>query len=260
MLIDGAEATSAALLDRLNASEGHRTALQVRAGRVRGLDLHFQRLDQASRALFGAPAPLTKVVEAAIRVLGTAPNEATLRIEIFADPAGHQHVLVEAGAASPRDAAPHRLELVRHDRLLPGIEHTALGSPQVIDRLSRRAGFDGAVLVSSSGHVVEIADGTLGLISGRRVVWPDGPALASLGRGLLEPQLAAAGIATVVLPVRAGDLGLFDGAFVVCARGAARVEAIGDVTWPHADHGGGSILERVLAAHEIIPTESLSAG
>ena len=51
--VDGREATDERL--RFPAfAYGHFTAMQVRAGCVRGLDLHLRRLDAANRELFDA--------------------------------------------------------------------------------------------------------------------------------------------------------------------------------------------------------------
>jgi hypothetical protein len=51
--IDGAPADLAALRAVLLGGYGHFTAMQVRDGRTRGLDLHLRRLDAGNRELFG---------------------------------------------------------------------------------------------------------------------------------------------------------------------------------------------------------------
>src|SRR2546429_8217540 len=52
-LIDGQPATAAELAALAFAGHAHFTAMQVRDGRLRGLDLHLQRLRQASLELYG---------------------------------------------------------------------------------------------------------------------------------------------------------------------------------------------------------------
>ncbi|HEV3292987.1 MAG TPA: hypothetical protein VG123_28765, partial [Streptosporangiaceae bacterium] len=52
--IDGHRATVEQLSAAAPAGYGHFTAMQVRNGRVRGLNLHLARLDAANRELFGA--------------------------------------------------------------------------------------------------------------------------------------------------------------------------------------------------------------
>ena len=59
--IDGAPASAEAWRDLALEHYGHFTAMQVRAGRTRGLDLHLRRLDAASRELFGQPLPASLV-------------------------------------------------------------------------------------------------------------------------------------------------------------------------------------------------------
>ena len=51
-LIDGQPATAAELAALAFAGHAHFTAMQVRGGRLRGLDLHLQRLRQASLELY----------------------------------------------------------------------------------------------------------------------------------------------------------------------------------------------------------------
>lgn len=55
--IDGQPATVADLMPLAFAGFAHFTAMQVRNGRVRGLDLHLERLRGASLALFDAHIP-----------------------------------------------------------------------------------------------------------------------------------------------------------------------------------------------------------
>lgn len=54
---DGRPATEEDLGRALFFNYGHFTAMQVRGGRVRGLDLHLARLDAANRELFELPWP-----------------------------------------------------------------------------------------------------------------------------------------------------------------------------------------------------------
>src|ERR1700723_2119708 len=52
--IDGDVPTAAQMQARMLHGYGHFTAMQVRGGRVRGLDLHLERLSRANAELFGA--------------------------------------------------------------------------------------------------------------------------------------------------------------------------------------------------------------
>ena len=52
--INGRAATAGELRALALGGYGHFTAMQVRGGRTRGLQLHLDRLDAASREMFGA--------------------------------------------------------------------------------------------------------------------------------------------------------------------------------------------------------------
>lgn len=55
--LNGTTAAPDALAALAFAGHAHFTAMQVRDGRVRGLDLHLARLREASNALFGQALP-----------------------------------------------------------------------------------------------------------------------------------------------------------------------------------------------------------
>ena len=66
-------------------SYGHFSSMQVRDGRVDGLDLHFERLDRSSREVFGKPLAADRVradLRAALEHAGT--GDRSLRVNVFA--------------------------------------------------------------------------------------------------------------------------------------------------------------------------------
>jgi hypothetical protein len=59
--IDGQRPTAEQLREAVVSHYGHFTAMQVRHGPVRGLDLHLARLDAANREMFGIPLDPVRV-------------------------------------------------------------------------------------------------------------------------------------------------------------------------------------------------------
>ncbi|WP_242705370.1 hypothetical protein [Streptomyces griseocarneus] len=70
--VDGRAVDAGPLLSALMGSYGHMTAMQVREGRVRGLDFHLERLDAATREMFGEGMDGGGVRDGVRRALGGA--------------------------------------------------------------------------------------------------------------------------------------------------------------------------------------------
>ncbi|MFD0476318.1 aminotransferase class IV [Nonomuraea thailandensis] len=83
------------------AGYAHFTAMQVREGRVRGLDLHLERLRHASVTLFGQALPDDRVRSHVRAALEAGPADLSLTATVYS-PAGEFTV---AGA----DVAPELL-------------------------------------------------------------------------------------------------------------------------------------------------------
>jgi hypothetical protein len=102
-------------------NSGHFTAMQVRDGRVRGLDLHLARLDEGSRELFGVGLDGQRVRDLAGHALAGDIADASLRVIVFeAAAAGELMVMVTLrppGGMLP--AGPVGLHAVDYQRTLP---------------------------------------------------------------------------------------------------------------------------------------------
>jgi hypothetical protein len=81
--INGRAATAEQLHFPALANYGHFTAMQVRNGSVRGLDLHLKRLDAANRELFGADLDGNRVCDHIRRALRDDTAEASVRVHVF---------------------------------------------------------------------------------------------------------------------------------------------------------------------------------
>jgi branched-subunit amino acid aminotransferase/4-amino-4-deoxychorismate lyase len=223
--IDGAPADLEALRAVVLGGYGHFTAMQVRDGRTRGLDLHLRRLDDGNRELFGEGLDGGRVRGYIRHALG-ATADASVRVYAY-DAA----VMVTVRPPGGMPATPQRLRSVAYLRPVPQVKSLGGFAQEYHRRAARRDGYDEILLTGPGGAVSEGGITNIGFVRGDTVVWPDAPCLAGITMQLLE---RADGIRSVREPVRLADLPSFDAAFVTNARGVAPVAAIDDVPLPTA--------------------------
>ncbi|CCG36253.1 hypothetical protein NY99_09230 [Xanthomonas phaseoli pv. phaseoli] len=222
---------------------GHFTTLQVRDNAVLGLDLHLQRLQHDSAALFGAAAD-PDAIRAQLRVALSAAGstDASVRITVFSqdfdlrDPsrAVALDVLISLSPAAQMPATAVRVQPADYVREQPLCKHVGTFALLQLRRQAMLAGFDDALLIDPQGRLVEGAFWNLGLWQQGRVVWPQGPALPGTRQRLLQAGLQALGIEQEARPVTLGELQAFDGGFSCNARGQQALAAVGSVQWPDA--------------------------
>ncbi|OCC07382.1 hypothetical protein A3Q37_06827 [Streptomyces sp. PTY087I2] len=113
--LDGWPAATGDLAPLAFSGHAHFTAAQIRDGRIRGLDLHLERLRSASVELFGRALP-EDVVRAHLRTALAAAPAANLSLTAtvsstageFAAPDGDPTLLVRTGPDRRRPAPPVR--------------------------------------------------------------------------------------------------------------------------------------------------------
>lgn len=128
--LNGQPATAADLAPLAFAGYAHSTAMQVRDRAVRGLDLHLDRLNRASEELFGRHLPDSQVLGYLRAALEKGPGNVSVACFIGSRPgefmpAGHGaslDVLVKVTDPAPPPGGPMTLDVVRHERLLPGFK------------------------------------------------------------------------------------------------------------------------------------------
>ncbi|MFI6639839.1 aminotransferase class IV [Streptomyces sp. NPDC050504] len=202
----------------------HFTAMQVRAGRVRGIALHTARLDAGHRELFGAPLDgerVRELVRGALARAGVSAGDAAVRVYGY----GPDDVLVTV--RPPMDMPPGARSLlpVAFAREFPHVKH--LGSfGQTRHRvLAEQAGHDDALLSLPDGTVTEGSVANMAFWDGSSVVWPDAPQLRGTTMELLAPLLPSVRRRVTLEELAAGA---YDAAFVTNARGIAPVGRIGE--------------------------------
>ena len=244
-------------------SYGHFTAMQVRGGRVRGLDFHLARLDAATRELFGVGLSGERVLGHLRHALGHGSSEkndgrngsttrdASVRINVFSPdgsvepPAGVEpeiSVLLTVGPPHEMPAGPLSLCSVPYQRPFAHIKHVGGFAQGHYIKLVERRGFDEPLLVGEGGLIAEGAITNVGFIQGDAVVWPQAPMLLGTGMQVLQRELSAADVPQHHRRVLLDDLAAFDGAFVTNSRGIATVRRIDELDIPL----GAPLLAHVL--------------
>ncbi|MBZ4320220.1 aminotransferase class IV [Streptomyces huiliensis] len=234
--VDGRPVAADPLFLALLGGYGHMTAMEIRNGRIRGLDLHLARLDAATRELFGEGLDgglVRERVRGALRTAGV--TDAAVRVYVHLPPgegAVRPVVTVIARPPTPEPAGPQRLTAVPYQRPAAHLKHAGVFGQVYHLRRAWAAGFDEALLVGQDGTVAEGAITNIGFVEGDTVVWPDAPALDGITMLLLRRELDRLGLPWLRRPVRLDDLPSFDGAFVTNSLGIAPVGRIDELSLP----------------------------
>jgi branched-subunit amino acid aminotransferase/4-amino-4-deoxychorismate lyase len=232
--VNGKAASSDEAWDPAVTTYAHFTAMQVRDGRTRGLDLHLDRLDEASLELFGAGLDADLIRRYVRSALGGDVLDASVRIYVFHTEA-EPSVMVTVRSPADPPGVPQRLESVHYQRPLAHLKHLGgfllggVDAQTYFRQRAQRRGFDDALLTGPGGIVSEAAVANIAFVDGAAIVWPDAPALPGITMQLLQRELSGRSIPWRRTTVRRSDLGAFDGAFLSNARGIWPVSQIDGV-------------------------------
>ncbi|MFD9426116.1 MULTISPECIES: aminotransferase class IV family protein [unclassified Streptomyces] len=234
---------------------GHFTAMQIRDGRVRGLALHLDRLDRASRELFALALDGERVRELIRHALdGAGVRDASTRVHGFLPPGGTETTLMVTVRAPARMATDAKsLMSVPYARVVPHIKRPGEFGQTYYGRLAERAGFDEALLTAPGGVVTEGAITNIGFWDGTSVVWPQAPALTGITMTLLESGLARTDRPSVRRPVTLDGLGAYRAAFVTNSQGIAPVRRIDDTEFAVDEE----LMGRLTKVYEDAPWDSV---
>jgi branched-subunit amino acid aminotransferase/4-amino-4-deoxychorismate lyase len=222
--IEGAEPPPEHLL-AVTSAYGHFTAMQVRGGKTRGLDLHMERLASSNREAFDADLDPDRIRSLIRHALAGTPD-ASVRVYIHRDEGTPVTVVTVRPPAEM--TSPQRVRSAQYIRPDPHIKH--VHTDQGLYReAAQRAGFDDAVLTTSDGRMSETTMANIGFFDEAGVVWPDAPMLNGITKQLLERRAADAGVSMRARPIRVDEVDTMSGAFISSARGIGLVSAIDDV-------------------------------
>lgn len=257
MSVDGRLAGPEEGWDPAVTTYGHFTAMQVRARRTRGLDLHVDRLQRATWEMFGSELDI-EVVRQWIRLtLGEDIEDGSVRVYVFHTEHGPSvMVTVKPPVEVP---ASERVRSVLFQRPLAHLKHLGgfrLGGLDAQSYFRRRAqhdGFDEALLTDPDGTIAETAIANIAFVSGSTIMWPDAPALAGITMQLVQRQLTLAGRPWHRARVTLEDIETFEGAFLTNSHGVWPVTAIDDHPFAVDERWVGPL----LAAYESVEWDEI---
>jgi branched-subunit amino acid aminotransferase/4-amino-4-deoxychorismate lyase len=223
--IGGRAATAGELRAVALSGYGHFTAMQVRGGRTRGLQLHLDRLDAASREIFGAALDGGQVRDFIRHALGARVRDASVRV-IVQQPAAQEPPWVMVTVRPPADPLPDSsLQPVAYQRALAHLKHTGDFGQSYYGRLAERNGFGEALLTGPDGLISEGSMTNIGFFDGAAVIWPAAAKLAGITMQLVQSRLM---LPQQHRPVRVAELGSFRAVFLTNSHGVAAVTQVDD--------------------------------
>ncbi|MEV7552119.1 aminotransferase class IV family protein [Amycolatopsis sp. NPDC089917] len=247
--INGAPARSEDLAGAFGYA--HFTAMQVRDGKVRGLDVHLDRLVTSTRRLFASELD-TEAVRGYVRRAIQGADALSVRVLVFSramdwsDPGAPAapDVLVRTAPPKEHELTPLRLRSVRYERVLPEVKHVGSFGLVHHSREAMMAGYDDAVFVDYQGRISEASIWNVGFLEGGTVVWPQAPVLDGITQQLIRRGLTRHGIPQETRDVRPADLPGFDAMFLTNSESVGwPVASVDDVVLPFAPETGRILTE-----------------
>ncbi|MCP2167399.1 aminotransferase class IV family protein [Goodfellowiella coeruleoviolacea] len=258
---NGQPATAAELAPLAFAGYAHFTAMQVRGGQIRGLDLHLERLRVASVELFGRALPDERVRSYLRAALRDGPADLSLTATAYSS-AGEftasgsvvePEILVRTGPPASGPAGPLALSVVEYERVLPAVKHVGEVAKTYFLRQAVAGGFDDAAFVDRRGRLSEATIWNLAFWDGSAVVWPAAEVLGGITMGILRRQLDRLGVPQRVAEVTPASLSELAGAVVMNSwTPGVAVHRIGTASLPEAP----SFVELLHRAYEAEPLTS----
>lgn len=244
MWLDGRPVAQAELGALALVNYGHFTSMRVDDGRVRGLDLHLDRLVRDCRTLFHTELNPAAVRALARQAASAAPTPTVvMRITVFDPDLGtarpgrpaRVRVLITLRSVPEDRAQPVRLRTVRYARELPEVKHVGLFGAVHQRRAAQLAGYDDALFVDARGRITEGPTWNVAFLDGDRVTWPAGDQLPGVTMRLLDGVLPRAGLTGRVAEVTPADLdGRYAAVITNAAIGVRPVDSVDGVRLPAA--------------------------
>lgn len=261
--LNGRPADTDDLRHLIQTNYGHFTSFRVENRGVRGLDLHLDRLQQATRELFGTELDRERVRACLRSAVGDDDGEFSVRINVFSRSLDREHLdrpvdvdlLVIVSRAHPRETTPMRVKSFAYRRELAAIKHVGTFPLFHHRRVAQQAGFDDAVFVDEDDRINEGSIWNIGFVDhDGAVVWPNGPQLDGVGMQLLKAGLANESMRGLVRTIRLSDLGEFRFAFFTNASVPIRPIASID---EHRFDIDAELREKLTRCYQSQPLQSL---
>ncbi|HIC7211949.1 aminotransferase class IV family protein [Burkholderia stabilis] len=258
--LNGAPATQETLAALAFAGHAHFTAMQVRDGRARGLDLHLARLRDASNTLFGHTLPDDRIRTLLRAALEHAPSALSLTATVHSTTGEFVaarddealDVLVRTAAPTSGPAGPLDLALFEYERVLPDIKHVGEVAKTHFLRRAVAQGFDDAAFTDRHGRISEGTIWNLAFWTGDAVVWPVAGMLGGVTMRIVRRQLARLGVAQHDRELTPADLPAMAGAVVMNSwTPGIAVRRFGTATLPDSP-SFAALLHRAYEAEPLV--------
>lgn len=260
--VDGRVATVEDLVTTTTVNYGHLTGMTAVDGRVRGLDLHLDRVCHATEELFGTTLDRERVRALLRRALTGLPGAVSARINVF--PAGltwdrlgepiEPRVLVIIRTAPPVSTTPLRVRTAHYVRDSPRHKHVGTFGLFQQQRLARLDGYQDVIFTDERGRLSEGSIWNVGFFDGERVVWPEAELLPGIALQLVRRGLAELGVPEAVRPVELAHLRGFRAAFFTNAPTGARALSSVDEVEFGVD---AELMELLRRAYELAPWDEV---
>jgi branched-subunit amino acid aminotransferase/4-amino-4-deoxychorismate lyase len=237
---------------------GHFTSMRVDDRRVRGLELHMERLARDCRTVFGTDLDTSRVREYARRALTDRDGSFVVRISVF-DPdlemgrpgaPATPHILVTTRPTGPLSLPPLRVKSIPYVRDLPSVKHLGLFGALHARRAAQLDGYDDALFHGPDGLVSEGGTWNVGFVdTDGTVVWPKADVLPGVTMALLQHAQPHA-----TRPVEVDGLTGMQAAFATnTSIGVRPIAAVGDIALS-TNH---SVLTAMRDAYLALPGDEL---
>lgn len=260
--LNGAPASADDLRHLVLTNYGHFSSMRVEDGAVRGLDLHLDRIERATRELFDSDVDRERVRDWMRQALGGSTSPATLRVNVFSRALNRDalhrpsapDVLVSVTAVADRPDRPLRLKSFRYTRDAPHLKHVGTFALFHHRRLAQQAGFDDAVFVDADGSIAEGSIWNIGFRDGDGVAWPDAPALTGVSMQLLQAGLAQSGRTNLTRRIALDGIERYRSAFFTNTSTSVRPIASIDSTRFEVD---ADFVAMLRACHDANPPQPI---
>jgi branched-subunit amino acid aminotransferase/4-amino-4-deoxychorismate lyase len=265
--VDGEPVSAERAAALATASYGHFTTMVVDDLRVRGLQLHLDRLARDCAVVFGADLDRERVRALLHRVALQCDRPTMLRATLF-DPAGNlarpglggdapdaqPSVLISTRPVVPAVPSPGlRVRTVSYVRDLPAVKHLGTFGQLHQRRLAQLAGFDDALFVTGPQPSAPVCEGptwNVAVVIDDQLIWPDDSCLPGVTRELLQQVFRQAGVEWSSRSVTRAELPGGQAAFATSAGvGVLPISEVDGVAIP----GDPRLLEELQAGYAQLP-------
>jgi len=236
-------------------SYGHFTSMQVRDGRVDGLDLHFDRLDRSSREVFGQGVSADRVrayLRAALESAGS--GDLSIRVNAFASEDAEPNLLIRVGPPIDPGVRPLNLLAFQHERAVPHLKHTGTFDLVYYGRQAELAGYDDALFHTAIGEISEASIWNICFARGTSIVFPSAPVLPGIRQQTLQRGLDTYTTTVVTLT----DLPTYDAAYLTNSIDPAlpvRAITTGNGTTTYDEHPPSA--DVIRKAYQDVPAQEI---